>query len=86
VRASASRAALLREQAERLTRPGVLSVGGEPPAWVAATTDDAEQVRASTVARLERLRAGLAAGNTPEQLGLRLLDPERLAELRRGTG
>jgi hypothetical protein len=63
----------------------VLSVGGEAPTWAAATTADAEQVRAATLARLERLRAGLAVGKTPEQLGLRLLDPEQLAELHRGN-
>ncbi len=35
----------------------------------------------SISARLERLRAGLAGGKIREQLGLRRLDPERLAEL-----
>jgi transcriptional regulator with XRE-family HTH domain len=42
-----------------------------------------QQRRSVRQTRLEEIRAGLAAGKTPEQLGLRLLDPKRIAARRR---
>jgi transcriptional regulator with XRE-family HTH domain len=76
-----ARAAELREQAESLTRPGSLAIAGTQ------ASADPEQRRAANQARLAALRAGLADGKTPEQLGLRRLDPERIAEQRRhGAG
>jgi|SRR6266545_3028069 len=79
------RAARLRQDAEQVrVGNGELHRGGRTAPWEADTLEEAERIRAGRRAYVEKIRAGLRAGKTPEQLGLVELTPERLRQ--RATG